>query len=67
MDKHLVVSLCNHTDQTMTHHGVSIAPQHGPAALSDASGTPITCFRKKDELADPEIVGRNASGWSAGG
>lgn len=67
MNKCLAVSLCNYTDQTTTHQDVSIVPQHGPAALSDASGTPTTCSRKKDELADPEIVGRNASGWSAGG
>ena len=62
-----VVSLCEYTDQAVTSQVVGIAPQHGLAALSDASGTPTTCSRKEDELADPEIVGRNASGWSAGG
>jgi hypothetical protein len=62
-----VVSLCEYTDQAVTSQVAGTAPQHGLAALSDASGTPAPCSRKDDELADPETVGRNASGWSAGG
>jgi hypothetical protein len=62
-----VTSLCEYIDQAVPSQVVGIAPQHGLAALSDASGTPTPCSRKDDELTDPEIVGRNASGWSAGG
>ena len=62
-----VIALRNYTDRTMIRQVIGIAPQHEPAAFSNASGTPTTCSHKEDELADPEIVGRNASGWSAGG
>jgi hypothetical protein len=62
-----VMSLCDYTDQAVISQVAGTALQHGPAALSDTPGTPTPCSCKDDELADPEIVGRNASGWSAGG